>query len=162
MEYHEMTDEQQWEFDKRLENHPLVKMFNENGIFCSFSADFIDDKLSKVVEIADQYANERVKELEDHLLYVWNLQEDIKERLRPVINEIRSENQNPIKNNRIDVFKEVSQPLPTILYDNADPNNVIDNFRISGMVCNNGIPTEFSMYKCVKGEEIEKLVYRLV
>jgi hypothetical protein len=62
-------------------------------------------------------------------------------------------------------FKEGSLPFPFIVYEGADPKNVVEVneiVAISGMNTNNGTPTELTIHKHIKGKETQRFVYRLV
>lgn len=62
-------------------------------------------------------------------------------------------------------FKQGSLPFPWMIYDGNDPNNVVEVNEVvclGGMATNNGIPDEITIYRHVKGQEKQRLVYKLV
>jgi hypothetical protein len=63
----------------------------------------------------------------------------------------------------IDEIKESSLKFPYFIYDESPDKitEVIEVVSISGMTDNNGTPTEIVIYKTKKGEETEKLIYKL-
>lgn len=62
-------------------------------------------------------------------------------------------------------FKQCVLRFPWFLYDGNDPNNVVEVNEVvsmGGMATNNGIPGEITIYRHVKGQEKQRLQYKLV